>query len=335
MAKKRSAEIKNAAKRQEVWEREKTQKALAKREKKRKRQKDLARGTASAIGDDAQQTKRPRTLESTREPDATTTTTREDEYDVAGDEYDDEFAAHYTQKQPPKIMITTRPRPSRELFVFIRDLMMLLGPRAFFYPRRDFSVKQVCSFAANKAFSHVIVLGEKGKKCCSMTLSHLPHGPTAFFKVSRFVPSSAISQAGRKTSHTPELVLNNFQTRLGRRVGRFLGSLFSQEPQFRGRQVATFHTQRDYIFVRHHRYVFQENTKSFPSAAKSEGKQKPTSFPAGQKQEPVLARLQELGPQFTLRLRWLQEGTFDKEHGEFEWFHRRKQMDTSRRKFHL
>lgn len=55
---------------------------------------------------------------------------------------------------------------------------------------------------------------------------------------------------GRPSSHRPELVLNNFNTRLGRRVGRMLGSLFHQEPQFRGRRVATFHNQRDFIFFR-------------------------------------------------------------------------------------
>jgi ribosome production factor 1 len=55
---------------------------------------------------------------------------------------------------------------------------------------------------------------------------------------------------GRPSSHRPELVLNNFGTRLGRRVGRMLGSLFHQEPQFRGRRVATFHNQRDFIFFR-------------------------------------------------------------------------------------
>ena len=46
-------------------------------------------------------------------------------------------------------------------------------------------------------------------------------------------------------------------------------------------------------------------------------------------------RLQELGPRFTLRLRWLQDGTFDTKFGAYEWLHRRKQMDVSRRKFHL
>ena len=67
--------------------------------------------------------------------------------------------------------------------------------------------------------------------------------------------------------------------------------------------------------------------------------------------------LQELGPRLTLKLRSLQRGTFDSKHGEFLWLHKvsptshfppigpkllgvillfqRKQMDTSRRKFHL
>jgi len=49
----------------------------------------------------------------------------------------------------------------------------------------------------------------------------------------------------------------------------------------------------------------------------------------------IRARLQELGPRFTLKLRWLQEGTFDTQFGEYEWLHKRKEMDTTRRRFHL
>jgi hypothetical protein len=85
----------------------------------------------------------------------------------------------------------------------------------------------------------------------------------------------------------------------------------SQEPQFEGRQVVTFHNQRDFIFVRHHRYIYRkENDKT-------------------------RAKLQELGPRFTLKLKWLQEGTFNTEFGEYEWISKRKQMETSRRKFNL
>jgi ribosome production factor 1 len=59
-----------------------------------------------------------------------------------------------------------------------------------------------------------------------LLITHLPTGPTAFYKLSSFIPGESIPGHGRPTSHVPELILNNFVTRLGRRTGRFLGSLF-------------------------------------------------------------------------------------------------------------
>jgi len=160
-----------------------------------------------------------------------------------------------------------------------------------------------------------------------MTISHLKQheghvsaGPTAFFKVSNVVTAQSLPNHGCKTSHIPELNLHGFGTRLGHRIGRFMGSLFPHNAQFEGRQVVTFHNQRDYIFVRHHRYIFYEGKQVLDEA---KGLKK------------TRARLQELGPRFTLKLRWLQEGTFDTQFGEYEWFHKRKEMDTTRRRFHL
>ena len=43
--------------------------------------------------------------------------------------------------------------------------------------------------------------------------------------------------------------------------------------------------------------------------------------------------LQELGPRFTLKLKWLQKGTFDRK-GEHEWMFK-PEMETSRRRFFL
>lgn len=57
------------------------------------------------------------------------------------------------------------------------------------------------------------------------------------------------------TEHHPEVILNNFTTRLGHSIGRMFAALFPQNPQFLGRQVATFHNQRDFIFFRFHRWV--------------------------------------------------------------------------------
>lgn len=43
-------------------------------------------------------------------------------------------------------------------------------------------------------------------------------------------------------------------------------------------------------------------------------------------------KLRELGPRFTLRLQWLQQGAFD---GDYEWALKRHEMETSRRRFFL
>ena len=59
---------------------------------------------------------------------------------------------------------------------------------------------------------------------------------------------------------------------------------------------------------RHHRYIFEEKEKRDP----------------GQKvkRKRVVARLQELGPRFALKLLSLQKGTWDSRHGEYEWIHK-------------
>ena len=115
--------------------------------------------------------------------------------------------------------------------------------------------------------------------------------------------------------------------------------------------MATFHNQRDYIFVRHHRYVFEEGKEDFEekkdeNEKKAEEEEDNDDEESGdeektqqkkpkKKKKKTNARLQELGPRFTLKLRWIQDGTFDTQFGEYEWLHKRKEMDTTRRKFHL
>ena len=95
---------------------------------------------------------------------------------------------------------------------------------------------------------------------------------------------------------------------LGRRVARFFASLFPQEPEFKGRRVCTFHNQRDFIFFRHHRYIFGEE---------------------GEK-----VNLQEIGPRFSLQLRKLEKGIYDNKFGEAE-FLAKDDMYVSRKKFYL
>jgi ribosome production factor 1 len=323
--------INNKLKRSEMYGKYVQQKKTMKKESRIQREKE-----AAALGDEAVTKKQtPKTIDNTRELETTMVL---DDPQVAADEAEDEFAPYFDGEKP-KVLITTRPRPSQALFHFIADLQKLI-PALHFYPRKSYSLKEICTFAANREFTHLIVLSEKTKVCNGMTISHLrlhdgvgTAGPTAFFKVSNVVTSKSIPNHGASTSHIPELNLHGFGTRLGHRVGRLLGSLFPHDAQFQGRQVVTFHNQRDYLFVRHHRYIFKEDAEKMKQT-------EPPKPVAGATEPaiplpPVKTRLQELGPRFTLKLRWLQEGTFDTQFGEYEWIHKRKEMDSTRRKFHL
>jgi len=204
------------------------------------------------------------------------------------------------------------------MFEFLGEFMEVL-PCATFCERRGYELKKIVEYANNKEFSDILVFNEDRKKVDAMMHIHLPDGPTARYRLKSLRLSKDIRNCGRADEHKPELILNGFNTRLGHRVGRMFASLFHQEPNFRGRQVATFHNQRDFIFFRHHRYIFEEKEKR--------------EKPGAEKKKKVAARLQELGPRFTLKLQSLQKGTFDSRHGEFEWVHKNELVDSKKRFF--
>lgn len=231
-----------------------------------------------------------------------------DDEEVNADEATDEFAKYFSGEKKPNIILTTKMRPSRHLFPFVSELLQLL-PGSRFFNRHRHPLKKICEWGGKRDFTHVVVVGEHNKKPSSLLVVHLPEGPTAFFRLTSEQLGREIHGHGVGTDHKPELILQRFHTRLGHRFGRLLGSLFPHDPDFIGRQVVTLHNQRDFIFVRRHRYIFTEDGKK--------------------------ARLQELGPRFTIKPQWLLAGSFDLRFGEFEWFFKRHDMETSRRKFFL
>ena len=132
-------------------------------------------------------------------------------------------------------------------------------------------------------------------------------------------------------------------------------------------QVVTLHNQRDFIFFRQHRYristaehpahpyldphhplsrhvspLRSHRNPSYPTSPYSPlpptylSPPNPPRYVFEQPEDKgeVKVRLQELGPRFTLKLKSLQLGTFDTQHGEYEWKHK-PELDTSRRRFHV
>ncbi|XP_024174891.2 ribosome production factor 1 [Rosa chinensis] len=230
----------------------------------------------------------------------------------------DEFSAVLKRESNLKILITTCRFNSSRGPAFIEELLSVI-PNAQYYKRGTYDLKKIIEYANKNKFTSLIVVHTNRREPDALLIIGLPNGPTAHFKLSKLVLRKDIKNHGNPTSHELELVLNNFTTRLGHRIGRLINTLFPQEPNFRGRRVVTFHNQRDFIFFRHHLYIFE--TKETKQAEVKGKKTKDSKADAITEAKPF-ARPQECGPHFTLKLISLQHGTFDPRGGEFEWVHK-------------
>lgn len=253
----------------------------------------------------------PHTIESLREKDETTVGDIDDDEELQLELENDEFTDYYQKTYAPKVLITYSDNPLKKTRIFGRELTRIF-PNSIARYRNRSGVKKIVKSAISQDYTDVVIINENRKEPEGLLIIHLPNGPTAHFKLSNVKITTELKKSHKQiSSHRPEVILNNFTTRLGLTVGRMLGSLFHYEPEFKGRRAVTFHNQRDYIFFRHHRYEFTADGKK--------------------------AKLKELGPRFTLKLRSIQQGTFDSKFGDFEWIitGKRHQMETSRRKFFL
>ncbi|GJN01008.1 hypothetical protein PR202_ga18238 [Eleusine coracana subsp. coracana] len=298
----RPSQIKNKEKRSELH-------AKLKREKKAQKRK-LAQEREQAARRAPPERQVPRTIENTREPDETVC--RPDDQELFAGNDADEFNAVLKQQITPKVLITTCRFNSGFISMssnnilsaasiqrgpaFIEELMQVI-PNSHYVKRGTYELKKIVEYATNRDFTSLIVVHTNRREPDALLIIGLPDGPTAHFKLSKLVLRKDIKNHGNPTSHKPELVLNNFTTRLGHRIGR-------------------------YIFETKESKVASKDKKAKKSESKS------------QTEKQVTCRLQECGPRFTLKLLTLQHGTFDTKSGEYEWVHK-ADMDTSRRRFFL
>ncbi|RXG69257.1 Ribosome production factor 1 [Armadillidium vulgare] len=288
--------IKNKMRRQVAYQKHKQEKRKAKLElKKLKKKEERLYGKKESV---------IHTIESKREEDETIMDN--EDKDLIAEEATDQYADYYTKKYVPKIFITSSSLIHGRTITFMRELGKLI-PNSVVLWRKKASLKKKIEVATAQGFTDMIVINEDNRRPDGFLVIHLLGGPTALFRLSSVMTCKLLKRNSREEllGHRPELILNNFKTRLGRSIGRMFGALFHYDPEFKGRSVVTFHNQRDYIFFRHHRYQFK-NTKK--------------------------VNLKELGPRFTLKLEWLREGVFE---GDFEWVLKRKEMESSRLRFHL
>lgn len=267
---------------------------LMKQEKKKQKAKvRRSRREAEARGEKVER-QEPCSIDKMREPDETIVPA--DAGEVEEDEAMDEFEKYFQGGKKPKILVTTQKKPSRKMYAFLKELVCVI-PNCFYYPRKEFPFKKICEYASNRDFTDVMLFHERAQVLQGVYISHLPKGPTSYWRITRLKLGQEMKGgASCNASHNPELILNQFVTRLGRRLARQLAALFPQRPDFEGRRTITFHNQRDFVFFRHYRYAFKDK---------------------GEK-----CKLQEIGPRFTMKCRYLQHGTFDAKSGEYEYIWR-------------
>lgn len=204
----------------------------------------------------------------------------------------------------PKILVTT------SLNSTIHDdaqLISTLFPNSTYVRRsahryaHKYSLREICKFATNRDYTAVVLVNEDLKMPTGLSIVHLPSGPTFHFTISNWIQGRKLPGHGNPTNHYPELLLNNFKTPLGLLTAKLFQNMFPRRPETQGRQIVTLHNQRDYIFVRRHRYVFREKRATEKSIVDAEGKEMKGV-------EGIRAGLQELGPRFTLKLRRVDKG---------------------------
>ncbi len=233
-----------------------------------------------------------------------------------------------TPPAEPKILITTSLNSTLHAEA---NLLTTLFPHSVYIPRsahrysHKFSVREIASFATNRQYTAVIVMKEDQKVPTGLTIVHLPEGPTFHFSIRNWVEGKKLPGHGNPTDHSPELILNNFRTPLGLLTAHLFRTMFPPQPELQGRQVVTLHNQRDYIFLRRHRYVFREKRATEKSVVGPDGKEVKGV-------EGIRAGLQELGPRFTMKLRRVDKGIQRGSGQEWEW---RGGMEKSRTKFQL
>ncbi|OJD39065.1 rna processing factor 1 [Diplodia corticola] len=219
------------------------------------------------------------------------------------------------QTKEPKILVTTAINSTlhkeAELFTKLLPNSNYVRRSAHRYGHK-YSVREIAKFAANRDYTTVVIVMEDQKKPSGLDIVHLPNGPMFHFSISNWIEGAKLPGHGNPTEHYPELILNNFRTPLGLLTAHLFRTMFPPQPELEGRQVVTLHNQRDYIFVRRHRYVFRDKRATEKSVIGADGKPIKGA-------EDIRAGLQELGPRFTLKLRRIDKGIQKASGQEWQW----------------
>ncbi|ODQ79028.1 hypothetical protein BABINDRAFT_50843 [Babjeviella inositovora NRRL Y-12698] len=217
---------------------------------------------------------------------------------------DDEYA-HMSGIADPKIVVTTSRDPSTRLSQFAKEIKLLF-PTAVRLNRGNYVMPSLVNACQASGTTDLVILHEHRGVPTTLTVSHFPHGPTAFFTLHNVVLRHDIENSGNQSEAHPHLIFENFNTTLGKRVVTILKHMFPPGVKKDSPRVITFSNDGDFISVRQHVYV---KTRDGVEVA-------------------------EVGPRFEMRLFELRLGTLENKEADVEWQLRRF-VRTANRKDYL
>jgi len=146
----------------------------------------------------------------------------------------------------PQVCVTTSRDPWSRLKQFAKEVKLLI-PNSMRINHGNNRVDELMDSCQQAEFTDVVIVQRdenRGGEPDDLVICHLPMGPTAFFTLSNVVLQHGFDGgAALMLKAYPHLILNNFQTDLGKRV-------FQPRPDTR--RVVTFSNNNDYISFRHH-----------------------------------------------------------------------------------
>ncbi|KAL7539523.1 hypothetical protein ACHAXR_009350 [Thalassiosira sp. AJA248-18] len=208
----------------------------------------------------------------------------------------------------PRVCVTTSRSPSSRLKQFSKEMKLLI-PNSTRINRGTHRVDELVDVCKTSDFTDLVVVQETRGEPDGLIVCHLPLGPTAYFTLNGGVLRHDLDGGSAPMSEAyPHIVLNNFQTQLGRRVGNILKCLFPI-PKMDTRRIVTFSNDNDHISFRHHVYS-KENGNTADKVT-----------------------LYEVGPRFEMRLYQIKLGTLEMKDAENEYVLKPYMNTASKRTF--
>ena len=194
----------------------------------------------------------------------------------------------------PRVCVTTSRSPSSRLKQFSKEMKVLI-PNSTRINRGTHRVDELLEVCKTSDFTDLVVVQETRGEPDGLIVCHLPLGPTAYFTLNGAVLRHDLEGGAAPMSEAyPHIILNNFTTELGKRVGNILKCLFPV-PKIDTRRIVTFSNDNDHISFRHHVYS-KENGNTTDKVS-----------------------LYEVGPRFEMRLYQIKLGTLEMKDAENEY----------------